>query len=290
MASGATGTYGLPYPLQTDPVDVATDVQLLANQIETQLLTKANLASPTFTGTPAAPTASNSDNSTQIATTAFVKNQAYATISSPTFTGTTTIATLSVTGTISGSGLAGSLLSSATPQALGTASAGSSAIPSRQDHIHSNTNISLVTPTINDGDATSLRFIAPEEKWNVSTTAVTTSTTVDYLTAQNWYYTTASTAGACTVNIRGNSGTTLASVLANTNDSITLSFGITTGATTPAYFNAVNIDGTATGVTVRWQYGNTPTSGTTSGVDMYSFTVLKTGSGTYTVFASVCKW
>ena len=40
---------------------------------------KANLASPTFTGTPAAPTASTSDSSTQIATTAFVKAQAYVT-------------------------------------------------------------------------------------------------------------------------------------------------------------------------------------------------------------------
>ena len=38
---------------------------------------KANLASPTFTGTPAAPTASTGDSSTQIATTAFVKAQNY---------------------------------------------------------------------------------------------------------------------------------------------------------------------------------------------------------------------
>ena len=36
---------------------------------------KADLASPTFTGTPAAPTASNGTNTTQIATTAFVFNQ-----------------------------------------------------------------------------------------------------------------------------------------------------------------------------------------------------------------------
>lgn len=35
---------------------------------------KANLASPTFTGTPAAPTATKGTNTTQIATTAFVQN------------------------------------------------------------------------------------------------------------------------------------------------------------------------------------------------------------------------
>ena len=133
-------------------------------------------------------------------------------------------------------------------------------------------------------------FTAPEENWNVSATAVTATTTVDYLTAQNWYYTTASTAGASTLNIRGNSTTTLASIL-GTNQSATFSFAITTGASTPAYFNAVQIDGTATGVTTRWQYANTPTSGTTSGVDFYSFTVVKTAATpTYTVFASVARW
>jgi len=42
--------------------------------IETAVNTKADLASPTFTGTPAAPTAAASTDSTQIATTAFVQD------------------------------------------------------------------------------------------------------------------------------------------------------------------------------------------------------------------------
>ena len=41
--------------------------------IETAIGTKANLASPTFTGTPTAPTAAVGTNNTQIATTAFVQ-------------------------------------------------------------------------------------------------------------------------------------------------------------------------------------------------------------------------
>jgi len=47
----------------------------LSNQtdLQTALNLKANLASPTFTGTPAAPTASNGTNTTQLATTAFVQ-------------------------------------------------------------------------------------------------------------------------------------------------------------------------------------------------------------------------
>lgn len=97
MASGATGTYGLPYPLQTDPVDVAADAQLLATAVEVELLLRAPLDSPTFTGIPLAPTPSTSDNSTKIATTAYVKGQSYLTtttaastyapLASPTFTG-----------------------------------------------------------------------------------------------------------------------------------------------------------------------------------------------------------
>ncbi len=42
--------------------------------VTTAVSTKANLASPTFTGTPAAPTATITTNSTQIATTAYVKS------------------------------------------------------------------------------------------------------------------------------------------------------------------------------------------------------------------------
>jgi len=41
-------------------------------ELETAVETKAAVAGPTFTGTPAAPTASASTNTTQIATTAFV--------------------------------------------------------------------------------------------------------------------------------------------------------------------------------------------------------------------------
>ena len=54
--------------------------------------------SPSFTGNPTAPTQLNTDNSTKIATTAFVKNVlgGYAPIDSPTFTGTPTAPTPAV--------------------------------------------------------------------------------------------------------------------------------------------------------------------------------------------------
>jgi hypothetical protein len=60
---------------------------------------------------------------------------------------------LSITGTgvfsstISASGLAGSLLSATSGAALGTAGAGTSAIPARADHIHPTTGLVLTTGT-----------------------------------------------------------------------------------------------------------------------------------------------
>jgi hypothetical protein len=60
------------------------------SDLNTALGLKANLASPTFTGTPAAPTASAGTNTTQVATTAFVTSAltSKANLASPTFTGT----------------------------------------------------------------------------------------------------------------------------------------------------------------------------------------------------------
>jgi hypothetical protein len=50
-----------------------TEIDTEFNNIATAISTKADLASPTLTGTPAAPTASFGTSTTQIATTAFVQ-------------------------------------------------------------------------------------------------------------------------------------------------------------------------------------------------------------------------
>ncbi len=76
--------------------------QSQVTNLTTDLAAKAPLASPTFTGTPAAPTAAADTNTTQIATTAFAKGeadaaQAYA-IQRANHTGTQDIA--SVTGVV----------------------------------------------------------------------------------------------------------------------------------------------------------------------------------------------
>ena len=52
-----------------------TEIDDEFESIETAVGTKADSASPTFTGTPTAPTASTGTNSTQLATTAFVQQE-----------------------------------------------------------------------------------------------------------------------------------------------------------------------------------------------------------------------
>jgi len=56
------------------PVPDAVATALSGKADASALAAKAPLASPTFTGTPAAPTATAGDNSTAVATTAFVQN------------------------------------------------------------------------------------------------------------------------------------------------------------------------------------------------------------------------
>jgi hypothetical protein len=60
-----------------DPLKVVkgTEIDDEFNAIEDSIETKADLASPTFTGVPKAPTAAAGTNTTQLATTAFVKGE-----------------------------------------------------------------------------------------------------------------------------------------------------------------------------------------------------------------------
>jgi hypothetical protein len=59
--------------------------------------------------------------------------------------------------------------------------------------------------------------------------------------------------------------------------------------TTVAYYNsAVQVDGSS--VTPKWQGGSAPTAGNASGVDVYSYTIVKTANATFTVFASLSQF
>lgn len=127
----------------------------------------------------------------------------------------------------------------------------------------------------------SSKFVNALEGVTVSATAATGTINYDVTTQSVLYYTSNASAN-WTVNFRGSSGTSLNTAMA-TGESITVVFLVTNGST--AYYNnAVTIDGTS--VTPKWQGGSAPTVGNASSVDAYSYSIVKTGSATYTVFAS----
>lgn len=120
----------------------------------------------------------------------------------------------------------------------------------------------------------------------VSATAATGTIAYDITTQSVLYYTSNASAN-WTVNFRASSGTSLNTALA-TGQSVTVAFLVTQGAT--AYYNsAVQVDGTTSGVTTRW-LGGAPTAGNASGIDSYRYLLVKTGSATYTVLASVTQF
>ena len=61
---------------------------------------------------------------------------------------------------------------------------------------------------------------------------------------------------------------------------------ITAVNSTSNFVSSVAIDGRTTGITTHWVGGDTPSEGGSSGVDIYSFNVLKTASNTFTVVAN----
>lgn len=141
----------------------------------------------------------------------------------------------------------------------------------------------LTAPIVNNP-----RIKSPEEATLVTAVAATGTVNFDANSQSDIYYTTNASAN-WTLNVRGDGSTTLASML-DTNDSITVTFKVTNGST--AYYQtALNIDGTATGVTVKWQGGLSPTGGNANSVDVYTFNIVKTAATpTYTVFASQTKF
>lgn len=143
------------------------------------------------------------------------------------------------------------------------------------------TSATLTTPLVNSGI---LR--GPEERCNVVASAATGTINLDVLTASVWLYTSNASANH-TLNIRGNSGSTLNSILA-TGDSITVVWLVTNGAT-PYYPNVIQVDGS--NVTPKWQGGTAPTAGNASSIDAYTFTVIKTAATpTYTVLGAQTKF
>lgn len=142
-------------------------------------------------------------------------------------------------------------------------------------------NLSILAESAGTVNTPTLNLANVGEVTTVSATAATGTINLDVITQSVLIYTT-NASGNWTINIRGNSTTSLNSFLA-TGQSVSVAFFAAQGAT-PYYNSAVTIDGTS--VTPLWQGGAAPTSGNASGTDVYSYSITKTGASTYIVLAS----
>jgi hypothetical protein len=123
------------------------------------------------------------------------------------------------------------------------------------------------------------------EQATVSATAAT-GTIAYYARSQSVLYYTSNASANWTVNLTGASGVTLNSIM-QTGQSMTVAFLVTQGGT--AYYNnAVQVDGSS--VTPKYQGGTAWSSGNASSIDVYVYTVIKTGSAAFTVLASQTKF
>jgi hypothetical protein len=146
------------------------------------------------------------------------------------------------------------------------------------------TSAALTAPVIT-GTASIAQMM---ENVAISATAATGTVNYDVLTNGAVTYYTANATGNWTLNLRGDGSTTMNSVM-STGKSLTVAFLVTNGGT--AYYQtALQVDGTTSGVTLEWQNVAAPAAGNINGIDIYSITLIKTGSATYVALASQTRF
>ena len=114
-------------------------------------------------------------------------------------------------------------------------------------------------------------------------------TNIDAKAGGVYVFTVASNA-TWTHNIRGDGSTTLNSIMS---DGECLTMVIMSKQTNTAYYSsALQIDGTASGVSINWFAGSAPGAGKASsnGYDVYVWNIIKTGSAAYTVLATQSQY
>jgi hypothetical protein len=121
------------------------------------------------------------------------------------------------------------------------------------------------------------------ETVNVTAGKLSDNLNIDLANGMVHLFTTTETTTS-TPNIRVDGSTSLNSVMA-IGESVVATL-ITTAAAA-AYSANITIDGSA--VTENWVGGNAPSDGGSSGVDIHSFTIIKTASATFTVIANHSK-
>jgi len=119
------------------------------------------------------------------------------------------------------------------------------------------------------------------EKVSIISGTANGTSNLDVKTANVFLFTSNSTS-TWTHNIRGNGSTTLNSML-DVGQHVIVTV-ISTQNSGSYYTNSITIDGSST--TIYWKFNSTPSSGSTSGYDTYTWDIYKTASNTFIVLAS----
>ena len=99
------------------------------------------------------------------------------------------------------------------------------------------------------------------------------------------HYRTANLGASITPNIRYNGSIALNAAMSNSEG---LTITIITAVNNASYYvNGLSIDGSSQ--TVNWIGGSAPSDGGASGVDIYTFNIIKTASSTFTVIGNQTK-
>ncbi len=147
-----------------------------------------------------------------------------------------------------------------------------------------------LTPVVNNGVLQLGSYAAIKslvESATITGAAPAATTQFDLMTQAVQYYTSNATTNF-TLNVRGNGSTSLNTVM-QVGQSASIALMVTNGS--PAYYmSAINIDSTASGVTVKYINGTSLSSGNANSIDIYNITVIKTASATYTVLVVQTKF
>ena len=123
------------------------------------------------------------------------------------------------------------------------------------------------------------------EKVSITNTALSSSQNL-YLEEGMVHYRTANTTGGVRANVRYSSGRTLDNTL-NVGEAVTVTL-ITFANNASNYCSGLEIDGNNQ-TNINWIGGAAPSDGGTTGVDIYTFNIIKTGAAAYTVIGNQTK-
>ncbi len=148
-------------------------------------------------------------------------------------------------------------------------------------------NLTLADANVLFGNIEASRLTTNEviEKADVKGDTLTGTVNVNMINNAVHYYT-SNAGGNWVFNFRGGPSDTLNGMLA-TGEVMTVAM-LTTQGSTAYYATGIQIDGVSQ--TVKWSNGSAPSSGTASSIEVYSFSIVKTGNATYSVIGSVSDY